>query len=255
MPQFLRPAGGRILSCLAAGLLALSLGGPPARAGTLTVMGDVNAGVEANQPMFDNLLGRGTTVVISRERAQLGRLQDHINAQPGQTATVVAGSVTSALLAGVDLLILTAFYNAPLAYSVTEQGAIHDFLFDTGNVIVVAEASTSSVLTGYNALLAGIGATISYTGTRYDDFGTVTGLPNLPVTQGVTSFALNRYNGLSGGTAVVQTVLGTAVAQQRLGITAPVPLPATALGLGGALALLWPLGWLRRMRGTMRGRR
>ncbi|WP_193141466.1 hypothetical protein [Meridianimarinicoccus sp. MJW13] len=255
MPQFLRPAGGRILSSLAAGLLALTVGGQAARAGTLTVMGDVNAGVEANQPMFDNLLGRGNTVVIARERAQLGRLQDHINAQPGQTATVVAGPVTSALLSGVDLLILTAFYNGALVYALPEQEAIRDFLFDTGNVIVVAEASNATVLTGYNALLAGIGATISYTGARYDDFGTATGLPNLPVTQGVTGFALNRYNGLSGGTAVVRTVLGTAVAQQRLGITAPVPLPPTLLGLGGALALLWPLGWFRRMGGTMRGKR
>jgi hypothetical protein len=74
-------------------------------------------------------------------------------------------------------------------------------------------------------------------------------------TNGVPGFELNRYNSLTGGISVVRTPFGTAVAQEGDLAVAPVPVPPARMGLGGALALLWPLRWWRRDSGRRKAGR
>lgn len=234
---------GRVLSGV---VLAVALAtGSVGQAGSLTVMGDVNAGVEENQLVFDNILVTGNAVLFSRERAQLGSLIDRFGARPGLTTTTTNAPITPGLLSGVSLLVLTAFYNAPLTYTASEMAAIRDFYENDGNVLLVAEAADAGVLAGYNVFLGALGSDIRYSGLRHNDFGTTHDLSNTVATAGVTSFELNRYNSLTGGTTMVQTIFGTSVAGNGDLALAPVPLPPALLGLGGALALLWPLRWRR----------
>ncbi|MCA8882907.1 MAG: hypothetical protein KDA50_04060 [Rhodobacteraceae bacterium] len=238
----LTPVAGLAL----AGLLAFGT----AEAGTLTVISDTSAGASANWPVFDNILGGGTSVLFGRGTASLGSLDFHLENLPGVTTTSTTTPLTTAALAGVDLLIVTTFYNSSLTFTNSELAAMHDFLHGDGDLLLVAEATNSWLLSGYNELLADMGSTIRYSAQRNFSNVVVTNLPDTGITAGVASFTVNTFNPLFGGTPAVVTNNLVAVTVQDMTppvvTPAPIPVPAAHWALGGGLLCL---GALRRLVG------
>lgn len=228
-------------------MLALALAGfllpHSADAGRITVIGDTNSGISANWAIFDNILGGSKTVAFSHDLGQLGGLNLHYSGNPGVTTSVIGAPITASSLAGVDLLYLTAYYNTGPTLTGAEIATVSNFLNNAGDVVLMAEASSTSLLSSYNDLLAGLGTSIRYTGLRHSGTTVSTNLPNMALTEGATQFTLNHFNSLTGGKTVVPTAFGAGIATQKVGITAPVPAPSAGLALGGALVLL---GGLRR---------
>jgi hypothetical protein len=122
---------------------------------------------------------------------------------------------------------------------------IGSYLSSGGNVMFVGQTHDDhnpAIKESYNNFLSAIGSTIQ--------FGSTAGLgpsgelinTGTPIGAGVSSFDLNGWTQLVGGTSVV-TISGVAgVAYEEISITA-VPIPAAVWLFGSALG---GLGWFRR---------
>lgn len=210
-------------------------------ASTLTVIADVNAGADegSNASLYQNILGDSASVLFSREDEQQDDTLTFYNAQAGVSATESAATITSALLANVDLLVVTAFFNNAIDYAASEITAMADFLSGGGDILVVLEANeNSALLDSYNDLLTGLGSDIQYTGDRVVANATDDSLEGTIISSAADSFTVSAYNTLSGGSSVAfDAAGGTFVAVQVIDSVAAVPLPATlpllAFALGG----------------------
>lgn len=208
---------------------------------TLTVLADVNADAfdsTSNQSVYLNILGDSTSVTFSRVDEQQDGTLDFFNAQAGVTAVENAATINSALLANVDLLVISRFFRAAVDYAAAEIDAMSDFLSGGGDILVVLE-SDESTLDGYNALLSGLGSEIQYTGGRVVASTTDSSLEDTVISTMGDSFSVSAYNILSGGDSVASDANGgTFLAVETFANVAEVPLPATlpllAFALGGA---------------------
>uniref|UniRef100_UPI0013A690CF hypothetical protein n=1 Tax=Meridianimarinicoccus zhengii TaxID=2056810 RepID=UPI0013A690CF len=230
-PPATRP---RLLAALAALVLsaaALALPGA-ARAATLTVIGDVNAGSAANLRLYENVLAGGRTVLFARSFGQMTGVVGHyrtIGADPVAHDT----EITPGVLDGTDLLVMTANYNTFLDFSAVELAAMRDYGLAGGRILMVTEAALAPVIDSYNAVLDAIGARIRFTGARFAQTEVVGTLPDTVVTAGLGSFRVSPYNTLTGGTAAVQASGGTAIAFETLGAPVPVPVPGAGPAMAG----------------------
>ena len=213
-----------------AALLLTLLVSPIASAGVVSVVADVNAATSSNFSFYDAILGTSQNVMFSRADEQQSAIFNHYNSQAGVTATENASTLTNASLAFTDLLVITRFFNNALNYSAAETSAIADFVTGGGDLLMITEASNSSHLAGYNAILSAVGSSIAYTGFRSTSFqsGIVAESTSLGP---LNSFTVSAYNTLSGGTAVYNANNGTVVAFESVSVPAPSALLVLGLGL------------------------
>ena len=215
-----------------------------ARASTLTVIGDVNAGSAGNLTLYGNVLGDGREVLFARNFGPLSGVVGYYRTL-GATVSELQNALTAPKLAGVDLLVLTAGYDAAFNFTPAELAVARLFGEAGGTILMAVEATAAASLTSYSAAIEAIGGRIRFTGQRFASTETLTDLPDTPLTEGMTSFRVTPYNTLTGGTPVVVAANGVAIATEPLGVPAPVnAAPALPL-LAGALAML---GLLRRRR-------
>lgn len=209
-------------------------------ASTLTVLADVNADAfdqSGNQSVYLSILGDSTSVMFSRNEEQQDGTREFYNEQAGVTATEDASTITSALLANVDLLVISRFFRTAVDYAATEIEAMADFLSGGGDILVVLETD-NSFIDGYNSLLSGLGSEIQYTGDRVVAPATDGSLEDTAISTIADSFSVDAYNILSGGDSVaIDGNGGTFLSVETFDTVAEVPLPATlpllAFALGG----------------------
>ena len=138
----------------------------------------------------------------------------------------------------INLLVVTERFDNPLSYSATELTAIGNFLNNGGDVLMITESANQNDLNNYNALLAGIGSSISFTGQRFEEI-TILNPNNDPLS--TTPIYTGYYNTLAGGNALYGNANGVVVSYEAIGSV--IPVPAAIWLFGSALA---GLGWLRR---------
>ncbi|MBL9059914.1 MAG: hypothetical protein JNK88_07825 [Mangrovicoccus sp.] len=234
---------------LAAALAVAGL--PPATAGTVLVVGDVNAARTGNLPLFTALLGGATDVLFSRSGTAIGAVWQAFRTAAGVTAVQDTQTLTETVLEGLDLLVLSAGFDKAMTYTDAEMAAATAFLSGGGRLLLVAEGQNRTAVASYNAVLSRLGTAIRFTGTRIGTSETVAVSPGDPLLAGLTSFGLSKYNTLSGGTALISGSGGPAVAVETLPDVAPVGLPGGLPLAAGALGLLLAL-WQRRGTGAAR---
>ena len=202
-----------------------------ASAGTLYVVGDVNAFSGDSQGLLDQLLADDPTIgaVLS---ASNSASDFFFNSAVDE---VVIPDFSAASLATVDLLTVGSsirFSGNALNLTAQDTANVADFLNDGGDVLLYVETTSSVAFNSYNNFLAALGSTIRFTGQRAafrEDFGTF--------------FQCNACNVLEGGIGLAVFEDGQfegqfAVASQTFGAEpSPVPVP-------GALPLFLAAGAL-----------
>lgn len=184
---------------------------------------------------------------------------------PGTTtATEQVGTITSANLAGKDMLLIGASLSKP-AYTSNELSLISGFVKNGGSLFLAGEynANFTNANIGINSILAAIGSSMRLSTTTNLDDGGQKKLNNLSVansvfTAGVNDWSVafgttidlgNEATALITGTAPDTDRRGISVAYQNLGNTSVVPLPAALPMLAAAMSLFGVIGWRRRPRG------
>jgi hypothetical protein len=200
-----------------------------------------NSATAGNQQFFSNVLGSGTSVLVQAAPSNSfpgSEINEFYNTLPGVTSTLLAAgdTVTAADLAGKNLFL------APLpdAFTTAEIAAIGAFVGSGGSLYVTGDGTLPSLSADINALLAGIGSSLSLGSTDFDDGPQTASGPEIvanALTSGVLSFNYGATVLVSGGSPVFLTNnLQPFVAVE--GATATVPEPATVLFFSAALVAL-----------------
>lgn len=205
----------------------------------VAVVADVNARVHSstNTSFYDAILDDNTNVLFSRHDEQQGDLNAYYANKTGVSTFENSAALTAGILAPVDLLVVTRYFNRAINYSAAEMTAISDFVSGGGDLLVILEArAQSNLLNGYNDLLTSVGSSIQYTGTR---FAVVTPPFNAENTSlgALDPFRVSAYNTLSGGTSVYNDAAGNSVvAFQALGDPSQI-VPSPTAAMAGVFAL------------------
>jgi hypothetical protein len=256
-----------------AGIAALAallmLGAGQALAGLIVVSGDENitnalvgqsvAVNPGNQRFFSNVLGTGTTVRVQGTDVggvdtPVANLNSFYNSLAGVTATIQAGAVTSASLAGVNLF-LSAIPANP--FSAAEISALGTFSAGGGTLFLLGDGGSFAPNqdANLNALLAGIGSSLQIVLASIDPgFRTVGGLQIAadPLTTGVNSLTYTFVSQVSGGTTLF-TASGGQTFVAVTGEVSAVPEPST-LALFSAILLAFFAGSSRTLRASRKSR-
>jgi hypothetical protein len=193
-----------------------------ARAGTIFLSGDCNvanpltgsfgAGISAgNQRFFQNVLQGGTRVCVL-ESVSVGSvdlsdtdINSFYNTLPGVSSVLVSGTLTSGILAGVNLFV------SPVpdhSFTGPELTLLGSFLSGGGSIFFLGENNSSdftSANTVINSALAALGSPLSIVPDLFDSgFHGATGtqIATDPFTIGVTSFTYAAPSRVSGGTTL-----------------------------------------------------
>ncbi len=240
-------------SGLLAGLLGLVVTGEAEA--TMVVIGDVDAlNVETrpeNLPLIENVRDGGTDILWLTGGFDFSgdyytsRYQPLTTEWTGAGATIEVDETTgiAASLTGRDLVVFTQFAGEGVRLDAGAVSRLATFLAGGGDLLFVAQGTGSDGYS-YNDLLSDLGSEIAF-GVAGGGFETPDIDTSTPYGAGVSDFELNGWYTLSGGTAVVTKAAGVGVTFEDLTST-PVPLPAAAPLLAGALAVA---GLVARRRG------
>jgi hypothetical protein len=220
-----------------------------AHAGLIVVAGDTtpvfsltdttpNPAAAGNQQFFSNVLGSGTSVLVQGASANPfagAEINEFYNTLTGVTSTLLdaGATLTATDLAGRDLFLAAE----PDAFTAGEIAAIGAFVGSGGSLYLMGDGVLLSLSANINALLAGIGSSLSLGSTEFDlGDQTATGaeIPANALTSGVLSFDYGSTVLVSGGTPLFLTNdLQPFVAVE--GAPGTVPEPATVLLFSAAL--------------------
>lgn len=223
-----------------------------ANAGLIVAAGDItpvfsltdtspNPATAGTRQFFSNVLGSGTSVLVQATSLNSFaglEIDEFYSSLAGVTSTLLAAgaAVTAADLAGKDLFLAPA----PDAFTAGEIAVIGAFVASGGALYIMGEGVFPWLSADINALLAGIGSSLSLGSTDFDDGPqTATGAEIVAhaLTAGVLSFDYGATVLVSGGSPLFLTNdLQPFVAVE--GAAATVPAPATTLLFGAALVAL-----------------
>jgi hypothetical protein len=235
----------QVRSWIRVALLAVSLAGvsSSASAGTILLSGDWNfsnegLGTAGNRTFFTNVLGAGTSVLIEEGTlpgTALDTFYDGLGG--GVSSNFLAGAVTDAALAGVDLFVASVPNSA---YTASEITAFSNFLNAGGTLFFIGENANFPVENGFiNAALLALGSSMSIVPNSTFDggFHTTSNIAAHALTAGVGSINYAAPSVVAGGTFLVfganagEPFIAVEDTQQQA-----VPEPMTLLLLGGGLA-------------------
>jgi hypothetical protein len=155
---------------------------------------------------------------------------------PGVTSTLLGAgdTVTAAALAGKNLF-LAPF---PDAFTAAEIAAIGAFVGSGGSLFILGDGTLLSLSADINALLAGIGSSLSLGSTEFDIGSQTASGPEIvanALTSGVLSFNYGSTVLVSGGSPLFLTNnLQPFVAVEDAAPTIPEPATLALLGLAFA---------------------
>jgi hypothetical protein len=189
-----------------------------------------------NRQFFSNVLGSGTQVLVQATLDLFAgaEINEFYSSLSGVTSTLLAAgaTVTAADLAGKNLFLAPA----PDAFTAAEIAAIGAFVGSGGSLYIMGDGTLPSLSANINALLAGIGSSLSLGITDFDDGAqTASGAEIVAnaLTSGVLSFNYGATVLVSGGSPLFLTNgLQPFVAVE--GAPATVPQAATVLLLVSA---------------------
>jgi hypothetical protein len=196
-----------------------------ADASLIVVSGDVNIGNPLtgssgttvnpdNQDWFMNLLGGRSTVLIQNEYTSFSSgtatvsMDTFFDSIEGVSSSTFSGTITSAVLNGVDLFVSALPQNA---YSTDEIASMAGFLGAGGTLFLIGENDDfvqGPRANGHiNAALLALGSEIRIVDAFLDP-GVITTL-NIeidPLNAGVTSFSYGAASGVTGGTPLIRSL-------------------------------------------------
>lgn len=190
---------------------------------TIILSGDVSIGSSINNfgddkivtnpnnaLWFTNILANGTKVFVHNESDIPGvenamiAIHSHFDNLNGVTSTFFNPTITSSLLANIDLFISALPANP---YTKAERIALQSFIDAGGTLMLLGDNNFAAAANArINELLEGLNSTLRL-GTDFLDSGYRT-TPNLldhPFNNGISDLTYNYVNSVSGGTPLVNT--------------------------------------------------
>lgn len=252
---------GQLVTAVILGILSLT---PALQAGTLFVSGDSNIanGLDNahgapfpndNGTFFLNVLGGGTSVkVLSTTTTFITGLDSEVNtfyaSQAGVSSSLFSGTITSAGLAGVNLLVILAPDHSFTGAELTDMGS---FLGGGGEIFFAGENNgTAGFLAGnaaINAALSSLGSGMGIVNNSLDGGFHTTGpgqVLSSSFTSGVSQFTYAFGSNVTGGTGLfLYTDLTNQIIAFETTSTSGVPEPTTWVLLAAPLAAML---WFRR---------
>lgn len=213
-----------------------------ASAGTLYVVGDVNAFSFDSQGLLDQLLADSPTIgAVTGSTVSAGDFLSN----PAVDA-VFLPDFSAASLGTIDFLTVgtpTRFPGNALSLTAQDTANVADFLNDGGDVLLYVETTTSTGFNSYNSFLEALGSTIRFTGARAnfrENFGEFFQCNACNVLEGGVGLAVFEDGEFAGQFAAASETFGSD--------TNPVPVPgALPLFLAGAAAF----GAIKRRRAAL----
>ena len=190
-----------------------------AQAGTIIASGDSNisddlAGKSGNARFFSNILGSGTSVAVldtTPTLCCLGPFDDIIsnyyNSLTGVTSAKIAGPVSAASLAGVNVFVAVA---PTQAFTGAETLALTNFLSGGGTIFLLGDNSSfPGENANINNLLIALGSGLQIVEDIIDAGFNPASILADPLTTGIASFEYAATSRVTGGTGLFQTMTGS----------------------------------------------